>query len=95
MFTCAQCGKSITVAGRVQRSSLCPHCGAYLHSCVNCRFYSPGRHNDCREPQAEFVSNKKGSNFCEFYSPGDSGDKAQNKGSKKNARERFNNLFNV
>ncbi|KPJ89206.1 MAG: hypothetical protein AMS17_02870 [Spirochaetes bacterium DG_61] len=95
MFACAQCGKTISVAERVSRSALCPHCGAYLHSCVNCRFYSTGSHNDCREPQAEYVSNKRGSNFCEFFTPSETEENADNQGSKKITRERFDNLFNT
>ena len=95
MFACRQCGKTVSVGDRISRSSLCPHCGAYLHSCIHCTFYSPGRHNDCREPQAEFVSDKRSSNFRDFFSPADSGDISRNKNSKKTARDTFNNLFNV
>jgi len=72
---------------------LCPNCGAYLHSCVNCKFYSPGSHNDCREPQADLVSDKKSSNFCEYFSPGDKKRATQKKGEKRNARDRFDRLF--
>lgn len=66
-MVCAHCRKDVTLSDRVGRESICPHCGAYLHSCVNCRFYSPGRHNDCSEPQAEPVTDKRGANFCDYF----------------------------
>jgi predicted RNA-binding Zn-ribbon protein involved in translation (DUF1610 family) len=98
MFTCARCGKAVVISGRVSRSFLCPACGAYLHSCVNCRFYRPGSHNDCREPQAELVSDKKGSNFCDYFAPADrpAGNRAateRNKDDREKQRERFDKLF--
>jgi hypothetical protein len=64
---CARCSELLSLEGRLSRGAICPRCGAYLHSCVNCVFYSPGRHNDCREPQAEYVGDKKSANFCDFF----------------------------
>jgi hypothetical protein len=64
---CARCAEPLSLEGRPSRGATCPKCGAYLHSCVNCAFYSPGRHNDCREPQAENVGDKKSANFCDFF----------------------------
>jgi hypothetical protein len=98
MFTCARCGKPAVISGRISRSLLCPSCGAYLHSCVNCRFYRRGSHNDCREPQAELVSDKKGSNFCDYFAPRDGpvGDRPvteRKEDGRNRQRERFNKLF--
>jgi len=77
------------------RESICPYCKAYLHSCVNCKFYSQGRHNDCREPQAEFVRDKRIANFCDFFvfrdSSAQSTDRIQKK--RNEARDRFDRLF--
>ena len=64
---CARCGKELSLEGKPSRGATCTQCGAYLHSCVNCAFYSPGRHNDCREPEAEHVGDKCASNFCDFF----------------------------
>lgn len=64
---CARCGKELSLEGKPSRGSTCPGCGAYLRSCVNCVFYSPGRHNDCREPQAEHVGDKESANFCDYF----------------------------
>jgi hypothetical protein len=94
MYRCARCGKEIVLSG-VMRGSICPHCRAYLHSCVNCKFYSPGRHNDCSEPQAETVRDKRTANFCDFFVFRDSAShnigQAQKK--KDDARKRFDSLF--
>ncbi|MFW6181429.1 MAG: hypothetical protein ACOC8N_06740 [Spirochaetota bacterium] len=99
MFRCAACGAEIT--DRVTRRSECPACRASLHSCVNCRFYSPGRHNDCAEPQAEPVRDKRAANFCDYFAMatgggrrgrGKSGPGAPGT-SGGDARERFNRLF--
>jgi len=94
MMECAKCKREIVLSGKVSRQSICPYCGAYLHSCLNCRFYAPGRHNDCNEPQAEPVSDKRGANFCEYFEVrGTTGSGSKSGGSKNNARERFEKLF--
>jgi hypothetical protein len=64
---CACCGKKIDVERRVHRSDTCPHCGADLHSCVQCEFYSENAHNKCREPDSEWVSDREKANFCDFF----------------------------
>lgn len=95
MNICAHCGKEVVLSGKVMRESICPHCRAYLHSCTNCKFYSPGRHNDCMEPQAEFVGDKRTANFCDFFVFRESAAKGSDRMQKKKngARDRFDKLF--
>jgi hypothetical protein len=38
-----------------------------LHSCRNCRFYDVKAHHECREPQSEWVQDKAGGNYCEYF----------------------------
>ena len=64
---CKKCGKAIELA-EIVRSSTCEFCGADLHSCVNCTFYSRGSHYDCHEPNAELVRDKERANFCDYFS---------------------------
>ena len=45
----------------------CPNCQAYLHACKNCRFHDPTRHNQCRVPDTEMVSNRAGMNYCDAF----------------------------
>jgi hypothetical protein len=51
----------------VPRESECPKCGRDLHACRNCRHYDPAVNNKCREPNAEWVTDRERANFCEFF----------------------------
>lgn len=64
---CRKCGNPIEVE-QIFRSSVCPVCGADLHSCINCRFYSPDSHYGCNETVDELVKDKEKANFCGSYS---------------------------
>jgi len=63
---CKKCGTPITVEN-ITRTSTCPSCGRDLHSCINCKYYSPGSHYDCHETIEELVKDKERSNFCDFF----------------------------
>jgi hypothetical protein len=65
---CHRCGRDIGEIERVGRRDTCLACGADQHCCRNCRFYEPGYHNDCREPQAERQVDKERGNFCDYFS---------------------------
>ena len=55
---CWKCGKEIDVSVKIYRDSEC-ECGADLHCCKNCKFYSQGSHYDCKESIEDFVSEKE------------------------------------
>jgi hypothetical protein len=57
---------------------------------VQCVFYAPGAYNDCREPQADRVTEKERSNFCDWFEPG-SGVPAS--AAKDDARVKLEALF--
>ena len=66
-----QCWKCETPIGlaphsRVSRNDSCSHCHSDLHVCKNCRFHDPTVHNQCRETQAEWVSDRERANFCDY-----------------------------
>ncbi len=67
MPICAFCGKEVEILDKVFLKDSCPHCGRDLHACVQCSFYDPGRHNDCREPQAAPVLKRDRSNHCGYF----------------------------
>jgi hypothetical protein len=76
---CWKCGTEIEdVSGvrKVLRTDNCPKCDSDLHVCKNCRHYDPQCHNDCRETQAEWVSDKERGNFCDYFEPGNRSDRA-------------------
>ena len=66
--TCWSCGRHL-VAADYGREGRCPVCGKATHACRNCRFYAPGRANDCLEPIAERVIEKERPNFCDLFEP--------------------------
>jgi hypothetical protein len=67
MPNCVKCGHALPDELKVFRQTLCPGCSAYLHACIQCDFHDPRVHNQCLEPQAEFVANREKANFCEFF----------------------------
>jgi predicted RNA-binding Zn-ribbon protein involved in translation (DUF1610 family) len=67
MHTCALCRKEIEVDTYFSRKSACPKCGADLHICLNCRFYSETSHNKCLETKAEFQRSRDRANFCDYF----------------------------
>ncbi len=89
---CWKCKAEIKIP-EITRSSVC-ECGADLHCCKNCVFYSPGSHYDCHETIEELVKDKERANFCDSFSV-----KRIFSGAKKtddriqNARNSFNALF--
>ena len=70
-YYCFKCGKEVEFAVKggimVGRLDACEHCGAYLHCCKNCEFYDPGLHNQCRDPNTEFIRDREEPNFCNSF----------------------------
>jgi len=70
-FHCWKCGEKIEypAGSPVGKRDTCAKCDADLHVCKNCRFYDPGKHNQCAETQAEWVRYKEEANYCDYFSP--------------------------
>jgi len=51
----------------VGRHDDCPHCGADLKCCKNCKSYDPAVHGSCTEPTAEFIRDRERANFCAHF----------------------------
>lgn len=64
---CHDCGRAIGPIERVGRRDACLRCGADLHCCLNCSFFAPAAHNQCREPDAERQGDKTVGNFCDYF----------------------------
>lgn len=89
---CHHCRGELKVEAYISRTDECPHCGADTHCCLNCENYDPYAHNKCREPQAEWVTDREKANFCDFFIP----NKLTATGAAKSAadpRSAFDNLF--
>jgi len=99
MKQCAHCRKEIAVDKYFSRKATCPECGADLHICLNCRFYSETAHNNCTEPRAEFQRSRERANFCDFFSFREgpagpaSGSSSSSGPGKDAARKAFDDLF--
>jgi len=63
---CWHCGQELSELD-LGREARCPKCSKAVHACRNCRYFKPGRSNDCLEPIADFVSDKERANFCGYF----------------------------
>jgi len=93
MRFCSSCGARLDIEGRIGREETCPNCHAYLHSCLHCQFHDEHAHNQCREPDAEWVSDKQKANFCEFFSFRDFAQASPDVDRRKRARDELERLF--
>ena len=94
MSACHFCGSAIDPKMRIVRDTACPSCGRDLHACVQCRFYDRHAHNQCREPNAEWVTDRERRNFCDYFSlnpAATAGAKAVDRA--KAARSKLDQLF--
>ncbi len=95
-YSCYKCGEIWTGSKKPGRHEICSRCGAYIRVCRNCQFYDPALHNQCRIPEAEYVSDKERANFCEWFvfrEKGHSGEKTEQERRQEEARRRWENLF--
>lgn len=67
---CHRCGASLAALTLpLSRRDLCPGCSTELHACRMCEFFDPAVPRQCREDDAEEVSDKEHANFCEWFRP--------------------------
>jgi hypothetical protein len=87
MSACQQCGTAVVEAVRFR--DVCPACGAYLHTCSNCRLYRPSAPNHCLSRTTEFVRDVAAANFCEEFELAPAAAAEQS----DTAKSRFDQLF--
>lgn len=70
---CHGCGaeRDLAPSERIGFRETCEACARDLHVCLNCRFHDPAAYNECREPNAERVSDRDRANRCDYFAPGD------------------------
>lgn len=67
---CWKCGASLDALSLpLSRLDECKQCGAELHVCKLCEWYSTSVAKHCREPIAEEVKDKERANFCDYFKP--------------------------
>jgi len=92
MPQCYFCRREIALKGRVMGKDVCPGCGRDLHCCVQCRFYDPAYHNQCREPKSEMLRERDKANLCDYFEF--SGTQGPAPGSEQEkARQKLDELF--
>ena len=64
---CCKCGTEQELKGKLSFRAKCDQCQAWLHCCINCKNYEPGRANDCKIPGTEYIANREAINFCEEF----------------------------
>lgn len=69
MANCYSCNAKfyISKGSTVSRRDSCQSCAADIRVCKNCEFYDVSSYNECREPQANRITEKEKSNFCDFF----------------------------
>ena len=65
---CFKCKKNIDLK-KIPFRATCDECGSDLHVCKNCKYYFPGKPNDCSHPSTESVIDRERFNFCEEFRP--------------------------
>lgn len=90
---CHRCGAEWSSETALQPGvkEACEKCGAYLHCCLNCKFYDTSKPYDCYVPNIEPVTDKEGANFCDDFTFRVEG--AKEDPGNKPGRESFDALF--
>ena len=69
-IACYRCGASLAALTLpLSRRDQCPSCAADLHVCSMCVHFDAAVPRQCREDDADDVTDKEKLNFCDYYSP--------------------------
>jgi len=79
----------------LSRTEECSNCGRDLHVCRMCKFYDTRVNNACKEPVAEFVSDKTRANFCGYLELAHSADPRPALDNLPAAFDDLNDLFGL
>jgi hypothetical protein len=95
MPNCWSCGAQLPFPrfSMVPREDTCPGCRSDLHSCRNCRHHDPAVNNQCREPHAEWVTDRERANFCEMFQLAETPIGGGGRDRSKEARRKLDGLF--
>ena len=82
---CFRCGESLaSLTPPLSRHDMCPACSVFLHVCRMCRHFDETVATQCREEDAEEVTDKEKQNFCDWFEP----DAGAFDGSRKQASDK-------
>lgn len=66
--SCWSCGNALGELDYGRQDS-CKSCGRDTRVCFNCLHHDRSSNNQCRENQADLVSDKERANFCDYFKP--------------------------
>jgi len=93
-LSCYRCGASLAeLTPPLSRQDECPSCSVYLHVCRMCDFFDAHVPKQCREDDAEEVTEKERPNFCDWFEPGIIAFDAKRAGAATKARDGLAALF--
>ena len=93
-LVCWKCGTSLAdLTLPLRRLEECRKCGAELHVCKLCEWYSITVAKHCREPIAEEVKDKERANFCDYFKPRPGAYVAPDVAASSKARADLDSLF--
>ena len=93
-IACYRCGASLSALSLpLSRRDHCPECTAELHVCKMCRYFDAQVPRQCREDDAEDVTEKERVNFCDWFKPSDSAFDPDRKSSAAEAQQALADLF--
>lgn len=94
MKRCYRCKKEyVSEKKQPAVKDTCDSCLAYLHSCLNCRYYEEHAHNNCYIPTTDWVADKAGLNFCDEFEFADTDVAASKDPTEQTARDALSGLF--
>jgi len=93
-LSCYRCGASLAeLTPPLSRQDECPSCAVYLHVCRMCDLFDAHVPKQCREDDAEEVTEKERPNFCDWFTPGVIAFDAKRAGDAAKARVGLAELF--
>ena len=93
-IACYRCGASLkTLSLPLSRRDHCPECSAELHVCKMCVAFDRQVPSQCREDDAEDVTDKDRVNFCDWFKPSETAFDPTRKSAADAAQQALNALF--
>ena len=93
-IACYRCGASLqTLSLPLGRRDHCPECSAELHVCKMCISFDRQVPTQCREDDAEDVTDKDRVNFCDWFKPSETAFDPTGKSEAEAARQALSALF--
>lgn len=93
-IACYRCGASLAALSLpLSRRDQCPACSADLHVCHMCRQFDPAVPRQCREDDADDVTDKGKPNFCDYFAPSEHAFDPARKAEADAARAALDGLF--